>query len=288
MKTELLAGTFGEFQPQNVYALYGVPNVGKTLMVMTEVASLASQGIRTLWIDTEGGLNFDGGAGIWGAWKEKLEKRFGLKDLNEFVEYKRVTGYEELMKYLGQVVEIEFGEGKMGILRKGKTRRGEETVYDSFGRKRGNCVIVLDSLSNVFRVEFGSTLQNFPSRGDATGLLTHAMNLLMEKVNAPLITTNHASLNPSNPWQFAQMRGGSMVAYWSKNVAYLEKPKKRALDTYRKVWAFRSPLYKELGHNEWMRIDNDKAFVNSSEEEVQAAIEAAATAKRDKEEAAEE
>ncbi len=284
MKTELLSGEFGEFVPGNVYALYGVPNVGKSLMVMTEVAALAAQGVRTLWIDTEGGLSFEGGAGLWTQWKPKLEARFGLKDMNEMVEYHRITDYESVMKFLGYQVDVEYGENKMGVQFRGKVKRGIPTVYDGFGRKRDNCLIVLDSLSSLFRMEFGSTLQNFPGRGDATAYLLFALNKLMEKVNAPLITTNHASLNPQNQWQFAAMRGGSTVAYYSKNVCYIEQPKKRALDTYRKAWAVRSPLYKALGHQDWLRIDNEKGFLLSSEEEVTLAVEAAAAAKKERDE----
>lgn len=287
MKTELLTGEFGEFVPGNVYALYGVQNVGKSLLAMTEVAALAAQGIRTLWIDTEGGLNFDGGAGVWTSWKPKLEARFGLDDLNAHIEYHRITDYQAVTKFLGYQVDVEYGENKINVQFRGKVKKWDETVYGGFGRKRDKTFIVLDSLSSLFRQEFGSTLQNFPGRGDATAYLIFALNKLMEKVNAPVIITNHASLNPQNQWQFATMRGGSTVAYYSKNVAYLEQPKKRALDTYRKVWAVRSPLYKALGHQDWLRIDNERGILTSSEEEVSAAVEAAATAKREEKEAEE-
>jgi hypothetical protein len=285
MKTELFGPLFGEFQPKNVYAIYGVPNVGKTVLAMTEVAALESQGVRTLWLDTEGGLNFDSPSGIWGAWKPKLEKRFGLKDMNELVDYRRFVDYDDLMKWLGYQVDVEYGEGKMNVQFRGKVRGSEPTVYDAggFGRKRDNCLIVIDSMSSLFRLQFGSTLQNFPGRGDATAYLVFALSKLMERVNAPLITTNHASLNPTNPWQMAGMRGGSTVSYYSKNVAYLEKPKKKVLDTYRKCWAVRSPGAKEWGNSCWMHIDTDKAFVSSTEADITAILEAAKKGKEDEE-----
>lgn len=293
MKTELLTGEFGEFVPVNVYALYGVPNVGKSLMAMTEVAALAAQGVRTLWLDTEGGLNYEGGPGVWTEWKPKLEARFGLKDLNASVEYHRLTDYQSVMKFLGYQVDVDYGENKINVTMRGKiktTRDEDASVYGKggFGHKRDKCMVVLDSLTSLFRMEFGSTMQNFPGRGDATAYLLFALNKLMEKTNSSVITTNHASLNPQNQWAFASMRGGSTVAYYSKNVAYLEKPKKRALDTYRKCWAVRSPLYKELGHQEWLRIDNDKGFLTSTEEEATAAVEAAAAAKKGRDDETEE
>jgi hypothetical protein len=268
MKSELLSGLFGDYQPENIYALYGVPNAGKTVLVMTEVAALAAQGVRTLWIDTEGGLNYGGGTGIWEAWKPKLEARFGLKDLNEWVEYHRIEDYEELLHFLGYQVNVDYDEKRTVVQMQGKVKRGEETVYSGFGMKRDKCFIVLDSLSSVFRLQFGSTMQNFPGRGDATAYLMFAINKLMRRVNAPLLTTNHAGLNPSKPWEMATMRGGSTVYYYSKCMAYLEKRKKKELDAYRKIWAVRSPLYKELSHTEWLKIDNDLGFVSSSEAEV--------------------
>jgi hypothetical protein len=280
MKDELLGKLFsGVFQPKNVYAVYGTPNVGKTVLAETTVASLASQGIRTLWVDTEGGLDFEGGPGIWEAWRSKLETRFGLKSLNDSVQYQRSLDYEGLMAWLGRKVEVDYGEGKIKV-RLGnrlKGREAEETVYGKggFGLKRDNCFIVVDSLSSIFRLEFGSTLENFPGRADAEAYLINELVRLMDRVNAPLLITNHASVNPTNPWVMAQMRGGSTVGYYSKKVCYLEKPKKEVLDTYRKAWAMRSPNAKEWGANCWMKIDGDKGFVSSSEEEVAAILEAA-------------
>lgn len=288
MKTELLAPLFSEFQPKNVYALYATPNTGKTVLAMTEVASLASQGIRTLWIDTEGGLDFEGGPGIWEAWRSKLETRFGLKSLNESVEYHRFLDYKTLMKWLGYNVNVEYGEGKVTVQLLGevKGRDTEDTVYSGFGRKRKDCFIVLDSLSSIFRLQFGSTIQNFPGRADAEAYLIHALAKLAEKVEAPVFTTHHASMSPmAMPWERTNIRGGSTVGYYSKKVCYLEKPKNKALDTYRKAWAVRSPGAKEWGANCWMRIDNDKSFVASSDAEAEAAIAAAKAAKQAKKDA---
>jgi RecA/RadA recombinase len=279
LKSELLSPLFGEYIPTNIYAVYGVPNVGKTLLAMTEVAALEAQGARILWIDTEGGLNFEDNSGIWGAWKPKLEARFGLKDLNENIEYHRVTDYVELMTWLNFPVEFEYGDGKPTIQPRKANKHLEGTVYENFGRKKDKTFIVLDSMSSVFRLQFGSMLQNFPGRGDATAYLIYAINRLMTRVNAPLLTTNHASLNPTNPYQMATMRGGSTVAYYSKNVLYLEKRKMQALDTFRKCWAVRSPGAKEWGASTWLKIETDKSFVSVTEADVEAAVQAAKAAK---------
>lgn len=286
MKSELLGPLFGDLQPENVYAVYGITTVGKTLMAMTEAAYQASQGVRTLWIDTEGALR--GQNGLWDTWKPRLEKRFGLKNLDESITYHRAPDYESLMHWLGHPVEVQYDGKKVKVQYLGKTRGKQlsETVYGedgAFGRKNGNTLIVLDSMSSPFRLEFGTTLENFSGRADATAYLILAINNLVTRTQAPLIATNHASLNPVMPFVRPSMRGGSTVQFYSKSVAYLEQPKKRALDKYRKLWAVRSAAHKQWDAYQWLQIDNDKAFELTDNMAVEAIVAASKTVKKEDE-----
>lgn len=61
----------GEFYEKEVYSIYGVPSVGKSVYLMEEVANFLNQGYRVIWIDTEGGFR-----GNWSVWTPVFISKF--------------------------------------------------------------------------------------------------------------------------------------------------------------------------------------------------------------------
>jgi hypothetical protein len=247
----------GEYVPKEIYSFYAVPNSGKTLFLLQEAYSLVKQGVRVLWIDTEGGFN-----GLANSWWGK----WGFDGKNIF--YVNYFDYEELMRWLGWNVTIEYGKNKMEILG-GEPIKKEQTVYaDDFGKLRSNTAIIVDSISSLLRLRFSDSSQNYPVRATATGYLFYALMKLANKVNAPIITSHHASLNPTNPYvNLGLMRGGNTVAYYSKNIIYIEKPRKKLLEDYRKFWGVRTAVAKEWGIFTWLKID-DSGYRDVDDKEV--------------------
>jgi len=250
----------GEFKPHNIYSIYGDAMVGKTLYLLGEAFNLASQGMRVIWIDTEGGFNE-----FYNRWAGVFKQRFGYKD---DIMYVWLMAYSDVMRYFGFDVSVDYNKDKLSVLVHGEVKKGENTIYDVVGQKK-NYVIIIDSMSSIFRLQFGSNTQNFPARADAMSLLIYALSRFMAKTDGFVITSNHESINPTNPYlAHGEMRGGNVVKYYSKFILYFEKRDKKALSNYRKIWGVRIPDKPDWSIYRWAKITNN-GYEDSSDAEVE-------------------
>ncbi|RKY97259.1 MAG: hypothetical protein DRQ10_08800, partial [Candidatus Hydrothermota bacterium] len=75
--------------------------------------------------------------------------------------------------------------------------------------------------------------------------------------NTATITTVHASLNPTNPYERAIPHGGNTILYNAKEVALLDIPKSKKLSDYRRMIAVRTPFAKSWTKMFWLQIRPD-------------------------------
>lgn len=258
----------GEFKGKEVYSIYGLASVGKTLYLIGEAINALKNGYRVIWIDTEGGFD-----GLWENFKNRYAKRFGydFKNFEENWEYRRILTAEELAKYLGIDIEVDYDKGKTEVSIKGFSEK-EDTIYEKFGKKRDNVLIILDSFSSPFKMGFTTKVQDFSARADTQSIIMMAVMKFMDKTNAILLASHHSSLNPTNPYQtVGNVRGGNTVLYYSKYVIDFEIPKKKVLGDFRKLYAVRTSLSKNWELTTWVKITDD-GYVDSSQEEVDAVV----------------
>ncbi len=257
----------GDYLASELYSIYATPSSGKTLFLIGEAVQAIKNGYRVLWLDTEGGFD-----GLWNYWRPIYDKRFDGKYNDSAFFYKRFSKFEDMMAYLGESVEFDFTKSKTEMIYHGKIKKGTPTVYDDFGRLKGKTLIIIDSLTNIFRHHLVTSTQNFPVRADATGMLISTLILLAARVEAPVIATNHASLNPTDRYQaHADMRGGNTLYYSSKYIVLLDRPRKKVLQSFRHIWAVRTPIAQDWAIDRWVKITND-GYIDSSEEEIEKTI----------------
>ncbi len=259
---------FGEFKGKEVYSFYGLASIGKTLYLIGEAVNALANGVRVIWIDTEGGWE-----GIWDNFAPKYAKRFNydMSKLDELFEYKRVLSVEELAAYLGMEVEIEYG-GKIKATLKKMMTKEDNTIYEKFGKKRDKVMIILDSFSSPFKMQFTTGVEQFSSRADVQSIIMMGLMRFMEKTNAILLASHHSSFNPTNVWQqTGNIRGGNTVLYYSKHVIDFEKPKKKALDNFRKIYGVRTSKAKNWEKEGWLQIKDD-GYYDATEDDAVAAM----------------
>ena len=61
----------GDFREKEIYSIYGLPSVGKSLYMIEEAFNLLNNKYRVIWIDTEGGYN-----GLYETFKSKFESKY--------------------------------------------------------------------------------------------------------------------------------------------------------------------------------------------------------------------
>ena len=102
-------------------------------------------------------------------------------------------------------------------------------------------VVIIDSISSPIRTAFWTAQENYPARADAMSLIMGELTRLQDMYDVIILTTHHASMNPTNPYDTtAMMRGGIVAKYYSKRVVYINKRGKKGFENYRKFWLVRA------------------------------------------------
>ena len=170
----------GPYTEEEVYSIYADPNTGKTVLLLGEVFNAISQGQRVVWIDTEGGHE-----GMFKQFGPSYAKRFGvdINKLEDKYEYIQLLTAQELINYFGVDAEILYDK-KISVLMKGFKTKPDGTIYENWGKKKGNLVIIIDSFSSPFRLGFSTKVENFSARADAQGVLVYGLLRFMRQTSA--------------------------------------------------------------------------------------------------------
>lgn len=232
-----------------IVAIHGKPSVGKTLYALHECIHLLSIGGNFLYIDTEGGFK-----SMVAKWWPVLEKRFlgsGRKG-DGYVEVRKTL--TSLHEFLGFKTSVLWVKEKMEfrILEKMK-----EAPIDEFIEKKKIDFVVLDSVSMPVATAINEEQQNRPARFTATALIMGKLAEIQEKYNCCVLTINHTSWNPSNPYEsFGQMRGGKIVHHYAKRIVYIDSRQKSELANFRRFWLVRAENIDKFGDVAFAFIDD--------------------------------
>jgi RecA/RadA recombinase len=228
-------------------ALYGLPNVGKTLLSLQEAMYFASQGVNVLYIDTEGSL-----ASAYRAFGQAFRERFG--EPKGVIEVEVVKTLEELLYFLGFKVDVELKGQKVEVQAE---EVGGEPGIERAVREGKIGFIIIDSITQPIRERFPSVQQNFPARADVTGMIYASLLRAQAKYGAGILTTHHATFNPANPYEtLADIRGGIAVLYTNKRVVYLDYREKKGMENVRRFWLVRGPGKQSWSDVAFARIDD--------------------------------
>lgn len=232
------------YNSDQIFAIYAESETGKTLFLMQEAYYLTTQGYNVMWLDTEGGF-----IEFLNDWYEVMESRFG--EQQGMLDWQPVNGTKHLLEFFGYNVEMKT-DGKVDLNIK-KAEKLEDTEIYKTMKKNKIDFIILDSITDPLRA-FMSKQQDYPAKADCAGLIFRTLKLLMTEFKCPVVTTNHASFNPANPFEVhAKLRGGSTVYYYSKKIVYIDKRAKKDLDMFRRFWLVRSANEKS-----WSRVTGGK------------------------------
>ena len=232
---KVINNLFHGYTENQVFSVYGMPSVGKSLYLLHEAEKFLEKKMRVIYIDTEGGIE-----DMIDAWSSKLNLE-GIHIVQE-------RTIRSLFHYLGEDIDISVSnKGKMTLVWKGLVKKSDENVIWKDLRNVKKYVIILDSLTAPITNEIPTATENFPIRSDvighAFGLLYYIMDM---KSGGYVIMSHHGTLNPTNPYtNIAMLKGGSRVQFMSKKIAYFEKPRKKIYENIRKVHAVRTPYGKD-------------------------------------------
>lgn len=285
------------YKSDQIFMFYAPPATGKSLMLAQEACFFASQGKNVLYIDTEGSATT-----YLQKWGAVFENRFGTLKGNIVVH--PVSNLLDLVRFLGRTAEVAFVQSTANKKKKAKEKakdQGAEVEEDKVVEVAGGKqefrsmqvlvdpeieqkikkyeidVIVIDSITAPLASMFSTGTQNFPARSDAVSCIFGLLTDIQVKHNIVILTTSHASTNPTNPYEIREeMKGGRTVKYFAKNLVFIDKRDKTEAANFRRFWLARSE-----DAQGWTKVGialiNDTGYVDIKTEEKESAKEIAFT-----------
>ena len=175
----------GGFERGIITTLYGAASSGKSNITMLATVSIASQGKKVLFIDTEGGFSI-----------ERIQQiaQKDCKPILKNILLLEPTNFEEQKKALGQVAEI-VGNEKIGL-------------------------VIVDSIAMLYRLQKGSQEEIAITNKELACQLS-VLSEVARKMNIPCLVTNQVYADFQNK-NNVHMVGGDLLKYWSKCIIKLE------------------------------------------------------------------
>jgi hypothetical protein len=208
----------------------GPPDAGKSIYGLQHGYSVvAKTGGKILVLKTEESSDY-----LIDMWAPKFQTAYGVKEAPITRFFKNA---QELMAYCGQKGTITIGD-------KNEFKPSEINVSKSDFVKdiKDNEItyVMIDSITTPFNVLAAGGRQNLPLRAQCEELFFGALNATIVDNKIRLFTTNHISLNPTNPYQSREqiaLKGGKIIEHYTKILFYLEPRTKP--HGYRKLWVVR-------------------------------------------------
>ena len=217
-----------------IAAFYGLPGVGKSLLMLQEAVWFESRGLRVLIIDTEGSM-----ARFAREWLPVLRTRFKKKEGGGKIFLVVAKTIRSLAELFGWKADVEPKGSKMEFMVYGKSERGR--LHEEMRRSRVDVVIV-DSVTAPIRNEIPTAQQNLPAKSAVEAFIMGRLLDLQDRFGVAVITTHHASVNPTNPYDIsAEIRGGLSIKHMAKHVVYIDRREKRGFEDIRRFWLVRAP-----------------------------------------------
>lgn len=222
------------YNSNEIFLLYGNSQIGKTLLCLQEAYYFARNGLNVLYIDTEGGVEE-----LMRTKFPKFKERFGEKQAKIYLQ-SRCKSVESLANYFGYDVLVTFKQSKKdadGKLQFDVMNHWKPSDLEKDIKENNINVIILDSMTAPLHIFTASKRQNFTARRDCAALLLRTLVYVQEHYDTLVIATNHASSDPTNPYETkARMAGGQVLHYYGKRILYMDKREKKDLRDYRRIW----------------------------------------------------
>ena len=241
-----------------VFAVYGLPNVGKTLLMLQEAAWLESQGYNVLYIDTEGSVTTTARR-----WLPVFRARFKPSKKRGRIYAVVLKTVESYAEFFGWKIKLDLKGGKQkdkgAKMELSFIDREREDRIEAWRVMRGKKIdfVIVDSITMPIRTRVPSSPQNLVVKSDLEGFMLGQLMYAQDLFGVGVIATFHASINPTNPYDTsADIRGGLAVKHTAKHIMYIEWRQKKELRSIRQFWLVRKPDAEPWSMVRFTRIDD--------------------------------
>ena len=226
----------GGFPNNRVSAIFGSPNIGKSMMCVQCAINSLIEDKKVIYItsmserDSEQYFHvFDDRYKDWIDKKDNIDFIYvsDLADLGDKFDYMLNINYsrEKSDDSMGKASLIVKNQSSDTIRNKKNWKREYFMNYD---------LIIIDSLSELVKLDIMSDLANFPARSQTLTFLFAIFNDCMNDFNNTFLLTHHLTKSVIGYANASYLWGGASLGYLSKHIIEIDSPKKTAYDKFKK------------------------------------------------------
>jgi archaellum biogenesis ATPase FlaH len=259
----------GGIPDHRISAVFGSPNVGKSVLSVQTSLNAILEDKNVLYISSMSEKDSREYLNIFNArypeWKNKKDNInflsvIDLKDLADKFDYFLNITYSDTKSEntMGKASVVVRNEPEIDIIQK-TFKRENFGEYD---------FIVIDSLSELVKLDIFSEMQNFPARSQILTFLFSIFNDAINDFDNTFLITHHLTKAITGYGAAAYVWGGAAIGYLSKHILELDQPKKSSYDRFKKegrsVKIYRwpaiaeSPFYDICLLKDWGYVDKQQ------------------------------
>ena len=226
----------GGFPDNRVSAVFGPPNVGKSMMCVQTAINAMLESKKVIYITSMSERDSKQYFHVFDErYPEWIDKRGSI-------DFLYVSDLQDLASkfdyYLNIIYSNEKSDSSMGkvtlVIRNQMDdiiRLKKDWRRDDF---KGYDLVIIDSLSELVKLDIMSDMQNFPARSQVLTFLFAIFNDCMNDFNDTFLLTHHVSKAIGGFGKASYLWGGTAVGYLSKHIIEIDSPKKSSYDKFKK------------------------------------------------------
>lgn len=236
--------------------IYGLQNIGKSILATQIAARFAQEGYDVIYIDTESFYQLrEDWDRIFGWFEHRWDLDSDVKDKIEVIQLRDLFA---LGKFFGIEFQLIQEQARVSAMAKFPKKWGSKATkvthqsqdwitYSKAYKDLGKCekpgLVIIDSITVPLKSKISSVTQNFPARASVIQTLLDTALVVANEFNVSFLITNHGTKNPMGygvqPWG-----GGNMIYYikrWIGIMSGLKADRELFGDQIRRMYRYRWP-----------------------------------------------
>lgn len=236
--------------------IYGIQNIGKSILATQIAAQFAKEGYDVIYIDTEAFYQLEEDWDRIFGWFEHrwdldsdVKKKIRIMQKRDLFALGKFFGIEfQLIQEQARVSAMAKFPKKWGDKSTKRTHQSQDWItyseaYKTLGKMKKPGLIIVDSITVPLKSKIASVTQNFPARASVLQTLLDTALVIANEFNISFLITNHGTKNPMGygvqPWG-----GGNMIYYvkrWVGLLSGLKADRELFGDQVRRIYRYRWP-----------------------------------------------